>query len=141
MTSSVLPSLPSLEQILTTLVTTLLHVPEIFCAQWNTVFSGLLEDFLQTQSQAAFQKLMLAPKCLLPTLPRAGVNKKLESVLSSRLRARQAGEFQRLWLDVLRRTQKRPEKKSWGLLRIPQAVVQQVVAAVAEGAISKGLTC
>ena len=139
------PALPTLKQILSTSVTTLLHVPKILRAQWKTIFSGLLEDFLQTQTHEAFQKLLLAPKCLLSTLPRAGVNKQLESVLSSRFRAWQAGEFQRLWSDVLRRTQKRPEKKSWApssdsSVETPQSVVHQAEAAVAEGAFSKGLT-
>ena len=59
------PALPSLKQILSTSVTTLLHVPKILRAQWKTIFSGLLEDFLQTQTHEAFQKLLLVPKCLL----------------------------------------------------------------------------
>jgi hypothetical protein len=139
-------SLPTLQQIFSAPVVTLLHVPKILRTQWTAILADTLEDFLTTCSRAAFQRLMLLPKCLFAPLPRAGANKRLVPVLATRFRRWQAGELEALWADTVRRLQKSPVAKSspeeLGKDKdvLPPTVVRQVEAAVAEGAYSKGLS-
>jgi hypothetical protein len=64
--------LPSLDQILSAPITTMIHVPRSLRGRWNELLCKLLSSFLLSGSRPAFQNLFLAPKCLLAPLPRAG---------------------------------------------------------------------
>ena len=80
-------------------------------------------------------------------LPRGGANNRLLSVLGIRFRRWQDADFEALWKEVAHRQQKtsaRPKTTTTDVLTKendpPPSVVRQVVAAIAEGAYSKGVS-
>ena len=135
---------PSLDQFLASEVTTMLHVPKTLRPLWNSILSRLLADFLKYYSRVSFQKVLLAPKCLLCPLSRGGGGKKrLVAVINSRLQRWQRGEIQQLWSEALRRAPKIRETRSPAPAEeggLESGLVRRVTSAVAEGAYSKGLS-
>ena len=123
----------------------MLHIPRALRPPWNNILTPLLEGFVSSQSKAAFQKLMLAPKCLLGPLPRGGkAHKRLAQVLDSRFERWHAGDIPRLWSEALKNSSKAPAPSTTPSKLIEgdlePSLVIRVTSAVAEGAYSKGLS-
>jgi hypothetical protein len=136
------PTLPTPTEAGRARINTMLHVPRVLRSTWNQLLCQEVKGFLARRSKLAFQRLCLLAKSILCASPRGGKAhlRKLQTTVKQRMDRWRSGDLAGLWEEALKTQlcgRKQARSESVAADELDPRVVERVITAAAEGALSK----
>jgi hypothetical protein len=136
------PTLPTPTEAGRARIHTMLHVPRVLRSTWNQLLCQEVKGFLARRSKLAFQRLCLLAKSILCASPRGGKAhlRKLQTTVKQRMDRWRSGDLAGLWEEALKTQlcgRKQARSESVAADELDPRVVERVITAAAEGALSK----